>query len=161
MYTDNLISGLIEIPKFIVDPPKNIEPRGGYSKRKFFMKSDDHLHDFSAFINHNETFQENFSIGLVYISKSDLGKVVLLRCNGAHGEHESAKHHIACHIHYSTADRINNKLRPEGKIEMTNEYVTIEEAIQYFIKKIGLNAEDRRKYFPIPNPQIDLFGGNL
>ena len=67
-------------------------------------------------------------------------------------------HHAGCHIHTATAKRINDGLKPEGHIEMTVEYSTLEDALQFYIRKIGIVREDRQKYFPVPNQQMDIFG---
>lgn len=76
---------------------------------------------------------------------------------GPHGGTKEIPHHAGCHIHTSTAERINNGLKPEGQINMTNEYSTIETAIQFFVRRINIVPFDRQKYFPQPTGQIDLF----
>lgn len=160
MYTDELIEQLITCAKVITESPREgKEARAGYNKQTFALVSVDGAHTFSGFINQNETFPEHFSIGLVHHSGTEFGKVVLLRCNGPHGDHvDGPPHHLGCHIHKASADLINEGIRGERNIEMTAEYVTIEEAIQYYIRKIGIEAKDRKKHFPPPNAQLDLFG---
>ena len=74
-----------------------------------------------------------------------------------HGGTKNIPHHATCHIHTATAERINNGLKPEGQIDITNEYSTIEDAIQFYVRRINLNIEDRQKHFPAPNGQMDLF----
>jgi len=113
--------------------------------------------NFSGFITQNLAFIENFSIGLSFSPKDEKGKIVLFRCNGPHGGTKNIPHHASCHIHTSTADRINNGLKPEGQIDMTNEYSTIEDAIQFYVRRINIVITDRQKHFPSPSGQIDLF----
>jgi hypothetical protein len=156
MYTDDYINELITCEKQILETPREgKEPRAGYRKTTFSLLSLHGEQSFTGFINQNLTFLENYSLGLVHLSKNEYGKVVLIRCNGLHGENEQFPHHIGCHIHTATAKRIEDGLKPEGNIIMTNEYLTIEEAIQFYLKKIGILASDRLRYFP-PAPPIQL-----
>ena len=113
---------------------------------------------FTGFINQNNYFLENYSVGLVHKNKNEYGKVILLRCNGLHGGHIEIPHHLGCHIHTATSERINKGLKPEGHIEMTNKYLTKEQAIQFYIRKINLDLKDRLKHFPPPNIQMEMFG---
>ncbi len=111
------------------------EGRSGFAKRTFTLVSSDGQYNFNGFITQNLTFLENFSIGLSYNLKEEKGKMVLLRCNGPHGGTKNIPHHAVCHIHKSTAERINSGLKPEGQIELTNDYATIEEAVQFFVRR--------------------------
>lgn len=155
LYTDELIEELISCPKKVVIAPKDSGFGRGSSKVKFTLESDDTNHSFSSFISQNITFQENFSIGLVYQPKDEKGTIVLVRVNGPHGPNENIPHHEGPHIHLATADRINAGLKPEGHIETNVPYATIEEAIQFFIRRINIIPEDRQKHFPV-NIQINL-----
>ncbi len=122
------------------------------------MISTDGKYSFYGFIRQNLKFLENFSIGLIYNPKEERGTLDLLRCNGPHGENNVHLHHIGCHIHRATAERIAKGLKPEGYIELTEDYATLDDAIQYFVKLINLKPNDRQKHFPRPNGQINLFG---
>lgn len=158
IFTDQLIEELIKCPKIIVDSPRSGSGvRSGFIKRICSLQSDDNEHNFDCFITQNQTFIENFSVGLSYNPMDTKGKIVLLRVNGSHGGTAVYPHHASPHIHLATAERINLGLRPEGKIIETDKYVTFEEAIQYFFSYINLDANDRRKYFPPPDNQIELF----
>lgn len=157
-FTDNFIEELSNCSKSVVDAPKEMkEGRSGFAKRTFTLVSSDGQYNFNGFITQNLTFLENFSIGLSYNLKEEKGKMVLLRCNGPHGGTKNIPHHAVCHIHKSTAERINSGLKPEGQIELTNDYATIEEAVQFFVRRININVADRQKFFPPPSGQIDLF----
>jgi hypothetical protein len=155
LYTDEIIEELISCPKRVITAPKDSGFGRGSSKVKFTLESVDANHSFSSFISQNLTFQENFSIGLVYQPKDEKGTIVLMRVNGPHGPNENIPHHEGPHVHLATAERINAGLRPEGYIETKVPYATIEDAIQYFIRRVNIIAEDRQKYFPV-NIQIDL-----
>lgn len=152
MYTEEQIKELIHCPKTIVDVPKKInEVRASFLKKTFTLSSIDGNFNFSGFTTQNLTFPENFSIGLSYNPKDEKGTIPLLRCNGPHGGIKHTPHHAVCHIHTSTAERINNGQKPEGKIELTEDYSTMETAIPFFLKKIGLITKDIKKYFPTPS----------
>lgn len=156
LYTDNLILELIGCPKKVINGPKDSGIGRGSSKIKFTLESLDGNASFGAFISRNMTFQENYSIGLFYQPRDEKGTIVLIRVNGPHGPNENIPHHDGPHVHLATADRINAGLKPEGKIETDVPYVTIEDAIQYFIKRINVIASDRQKHFSPPNNQIDI-----
>ncbi len=156
IFTDELIDELINCSKKVIDAPKDSSVGRGSSKTKFLLESIDGQHSFSGFISKNLTFQENYSIGLVYNPKEEKGKIVLLRVNGPHGPNENAPHHNGPHVHLSTAERINAGLKPEGVIETEVPYSTVEDAIQHYLKRINIILADRQKYFPTPNNQIDI-----
>jgi hypothetical protein len=156
LFTDELIAELIGCPKTVTGAPKDSGVGRGSSKIKFSLESVDGNHSFNAFISRNLTFQENFSIGLVYQQKDEKGTIVLLRVNGPHGPNVNIPHHEGPHVHLATAERINLGLKPEGHIETGVPYATIEDAIQYFIRRINMIPTDRQKHFSPPDSQIDF-----
>lgn len=156
MYTDEIIDKLITCQKKIVDGPKTVPTKGAWVKKSFTLSSEDGLHNFNGFITCNNTFIENFSIGLSYNPKEEKGTIVLTRFNGLHGGTKENPHHAYCHIHTATAERINDGLKPEGKIIKADTYSTFETALQSFVKHIGLNPTDKQKYFPSPSNQEEL-----
>lgn len=156
IFTEELIAELVTCQKKVIDSPKDSGIGRGSTKTKFTLESLDGQHSFSGFISRNLTFQENFSIGLVYNPKEEKGKIVLLRVNGPHGSNENAPHHDGPHIHLSTAVRINAGLKPEGVIETDVPYSTIEDAIQHYLKRVNIIPSDRQIHFPVPNNQIDF-----
>lgn len=81
---------------------------------------------------------------------------MLLRVNEPHGPNENIAHHEGPHIHLATADRINAGLKPESYIETDVPYATIDDAVQYFVRRINVIPADRQKYFPPPDSQIDF-----
>lgn len=92
----------------------------------------------------------------MYTPREEKGKIVLLRVNGPHGPNENVPHHDGPHVHLSTAERINAGLKPEGVIEIDVPYLTIEDAIQHYVKRINIIPSDRKKHFPALNNQIDI-----
>jgi hypothetical protein len=135
IYTDELIETLIGCSKKITRPPSKImKSDRGHLRNDLEVESENGEHKFTCFIRVNEKFQENFSIGLDYLPKDEPGSVMLLRCNGSHGPHKVYDHHAFCHVHKATAETISKGLRPESSIEVTEEFSSYQEAIQYFLE---------------------------
>jgi len=65
-------------------------------------------------------------------------------------------YHSYYHIHKASAESINNGLKPESNIFRTNEYASLEEAIQFFLREVNISITDRREYFPPPDTQATL-----
>lgn len=156
IFTDPLIEELISCPKRITSPPKQVKSNRGSTKLQFEMQSLDGEHNFEGFITKNDVFQENFSIGLFYNLKAEKGGVKLLRCNGAHGGNKNVIHHFVNHVHTVKAEDLNNGIFAERHVTITEEYATHEDALQFYLKRINLKAEDRIKHFPPPSGQIEL-----
>ena len=108
----------------------------------------------------NAAFGENFTVGLRYCSDDARGEIILLRCNGAHGLYNgqgSQDHaHFDYHIHNASEAAIDAGERPEKYALKTREFASVEEALQYFVKRINIVAEDAAEYFP-PHRQMPLF----
>jgi len=156
MYEQEYIENLFRCEKEIIEPPtKEYKEDRGHMKKNFTLCSADGSFLFRAFIRFNTKFPENFSIGLDYNPREEKGTICLLRCNGTHGENKQIPHHDSFHVHKATAETINSDAKPESNIEITQEYGSIEQAIQYFLKFINLRQEDRNTYFP--EKQAELF----
>ncbi len=110
------------------------------------LKSADGKHDFRVFLRQNDDFQENFSIGLVYLPHEDPGEFVLIRCNGQHGGTRIHSHHAVYHIHRILAEDLNAGIKEPRMIEQTSEYASFAEAVRVFCRRIHLDDGDR--YFP-------------
>ncbi len=125
------------------------------------LQSVDRKYDFTAFYTKNNYFPENFSFGLVYVSRNEIGKVPIIRCNGLHGPTNAWEHHSYTHSHKPTVEGLNAGNKEGTLIERLEEYSTFETAMPYFGNVIKANEIDRIKYFPSPNvvKQTDLFSG--
>jgi hypothetical protein len=159
IWTDDIIKTLINCPKKVIDPPREINKgtRMGFIKKTFTLESMEGQYLFSGFIAQNSTFLENFSIGLVYDPREEKGSTVLVRCNGKHGGTKENPHHAFFHVHSATAERINAGLRPEGHIEVTDAYSTLDSALEYFVNLVKIIPSERHNFLPPKNQQIDLF----
>jgi hypothetical protein len=154
-YNDSDIKKLISCPKEIVIAPKGLKPERGSRRDSFTLKSSDGIYSFNCFIRELVKLPENFSIGLDYNPKDEKGVIKILRCNGLHGGHKEFPHHAHCHIHQATALSINNGLDPTNTAIITNEYTTLSQAIQFFLRYVNVKSADALKYFP--PPKLDLF----
>jgi hypothetical protein len=116
------------------------------------VASDEVQGEFQMFMRKNEDFPENFSIGLIYSPHDGRGEVTLFRCNGKHGNFnrsfDQAHPHTDWHIHRASAEAIEAGYVAEKDATKTTEYASFEEALQYFVKVINLDAKEAQKYFP-------------
>jgi hypothetical protein len=64
--------------------------------------------------------------------------------------------HFDYHIHTASEAAIDAGEKPEKYAVKTNEFASVEEAIQYFVKRVNIAAKDVAKHFP-SNRQILLF----
>jgi hypothetical protein len=111
--------------------------------------------EFTIFMRQNADFPENFSIGLTYSPHDGREAITLLRCNGKHGDFNESfdqEHpHWDFHIHLASENAIEAGFTPEKFAVKTTEYASFEEALQLFVKKVNLDAEDAEKHFPTKN----------
>lgn len=156
-FDNEYINKLLSCKKEIVQVPSKIKLEHGHYRIGFEMRSINKEFFFSAFGRFNAMFPENFSVGLVYLPKEERGSFEILRCNGPHGEHRMFPHHIHYHIHKITTDAIDNALKEDSYIEITDKYVKYEDALHFFVKHINLKPDDIEKYFPGENLQFELF----
>ncbi len=105
-------------------------------------------------------FPENFSIGLVYSPKHEKGSYEILRCDGPHGEHEMFPHHVHFHIHEITSAALENGLKEDRNMEITDKYTNFDDVLRFFVKHINLKSEDINRFFPGKDLQAELKFGN-
>lgn len=158
MLTDELINKLITEEKIITEPPKReFKEENQHLRNDFQLTSSDGSRKYSVFIRKHIQFLENFSIGLVF--HSDEGTSYnLFRCNGNHGEVVAdilnPIPHFGYHTHIITADLLENNINDPKHSELTKEYASYEQAINYFCRYVNIRNADR--YFPNIN-QPNLF----
>jgi len=149
--SDEEIQFLISCPKKITSPPKqkNILSQGHY-RNGMELYSEDGEHRFTVFMRVSEAFEENFSIGLRYHPSDDPERIILLRCNGPHGEHRNSldgrnSHYWTYHIHFAKEIIIKKGLRSESFAEETNDYSNYSDALAFFLQYC--NIKNHAKYF--------------
>jgi len=92
---------------------------------------------FKVFIRQNQTFIENFSIGLCCEIPELPSFLTTIRYNGPHGstERNERDHHPYPHIHLITEEQIQSgSLRPQAKVlSITDKYNSFEEGLTAFL----------------------------
>lgn len=151
----NIIHELIVCEKQIIQPPFELKQEKGHYRTGFELQSVDGKYFFKAFGRYNAAFNENFSVGLIYIPKQEKGNFEILRCNGPHGEHRMFPRHINYHIHIASHQAIESGLREDSVIEVTDKYANYEEALRFFVNYVHLKKDDIDRYFP--PKQLSMF----
>jgi hypothetical protein len=155
---NQLIDKHIRTPKRIDSSrPFVLSPAGKYRRGGFDLAGEDGESKYKVFIRQHEDFQENFSIGLVYMDKEQ-GEIALFRCNGNHGETvtqplSTNEYHFGYHSHRMTAECIQNGIKdpPHYKVE---DYVDYHSALRYFCKEVNVTNADE---FLAEARQLTLF----
>ena len=165
--TDEEIQRLLNLPKQITDPPTKTWRTDELHKRKDFgLISKDGEARFRGFARQHVRFQENFSVGLEYEPDDGSDSVILIRCNGPHGDFNRAANashpHYHPHIHKASAQAIEGGLRAESRAEITTEFSSLKEAMRYFLNAIEVDANDQARYFQddLRPTQFDLEFGS-
>lgn len=126
------------------------------------VASDDGLREFSIFMRQNTDFPENFSIGLEYLPR-DEDRIILLRCNGPHGDHvndfQNSNHHFNHHIHRASEMAIAKGWPAERFAEITEKYANYEGALRHFLDLINIEWDERQ--FPMLQQQQGNLFDNL
>ncbi|MDE0091858.1 MAG: hypothetical protein OXN83_01065 [Oligoflexia bacterium] len=171
MITDKDIQNLIEAPKEIhkKEPKENYKVESNNKRCKLILSSVQ-MEDvtFEVFTRQNQTFIENFSIGLRCKIPVLPYTITLIRYNGPHDSEKSIKkdnvktgenHHPMPHIHRVTQAEVQTEnLKPPLKqIEITDKYNTFEDGFRTFL--IDMNISNWNEYFP-ELEQGSLFNGH-
>jgi hypothetical protein len=148
------IEQLIVCEKMIVEPPKKDNTlQNRHLRKDMKLVSTDEVHKFSVFLRQSEEFQQDFTIGLLYINVE--GKTFpIFRCNGPHGETVLGKasgnpHHFSFHTHTLKADSYAG-MEPEH----TDKYATFQDAIAYFIKRCNILGADQYFSFLVTSKEL-------
>ena len=106
---------------------------------------------FRMFMRQNDTFPENFSVGLVLLAGQGDEETMLLRCNGAHKRTDdpdvAARPHYSYHIHRAAEGAIREGRDALIEVEITGEYATYEEAVLYFLLRANVTNARADEYF--------------
>ena len=157
-YTKEKIKKLITEEKIITTSPRrDFKITGQHQRNEFGLISKDEKRSYRVFIRKHLKFQENFSIGLIYLPQEH-SSIQLIRFNGNHGEtvdYPNNPHpHRDFHIHRITPEFIEEEINDPRDVEVTKKYGSYEQAFRYFCKFVNItNAE---KFFPGIG-QTDLF----
>lgn len=105
----------------------------------------DEKQKFSMFIRRSIPFQEDFSIGLIWLPPS-CQKIILYRCNGCHGKNRSIAHQRIPHIHKLSERDISMGNYNPHTASITNKYNDFTGAILFFLH--FCNIIDGEQDFP-------------
>ncbi len=145
MFTDLEMQRLIAIPKQITKK----EPANGMRQDRRYLRCTLELEavapndeQFTVFIRQSTELIEDFSIGLrLSTEEYPKGGLTLVRYNGAHGEisRSADGHYAASHIHWMTEEELEKgSMEPQENLrELTDKYVTYDEALGVFFNDIG------------------------
>ena len=158
-YNQQELEEIIICPKSIIEPPrKEMRLERGSLRNDFGLESISDKIKFSAFMRKNESFPENFSIGLIVYPNDESGSFCLLRYNGPHGDHVNnlldPDPHCGFHIHKATAENIEKGFSSELYATSTESYGSYEEALIHFLETI--KAKNADQYFYM-QPKLPLF----
>jgi hypothetical protein len=150
--TDVEIQRLLKLPKQVSDPPtKNWRTEELHRRKDFGLVSKDGECRFRVFARQHVRFTENFSVGLEYEPDDGSDSVILLRCNGPHGDFNRAVDpthpHYHPHIHTASAEAIEAGERAESRAAITCEFSSVKQAIRYFLNAVAVDANDQARYF--------------
>jgi hypothetical protein len=144
--TQDFLDSLLRSRKRIVISPKKAMASLFGSLRND-MKVENNAGDkFNVFMRVSEAFQEDFSIGLVYLPPSG-STITIIRCNGPHGNvrdptKNADAHHACFHIHRARTENIQKGRKPEWGGEPTKEYDSFPQALRYFLGITNIEWND-------------------
>jgi hypothetical protein len=159
-FSQNELEEQITCPKEVSEPPRREMKLDGAHWRNDakLVASNAVKGEFAIFMRKSEDFPENFSIGLIYSPHDGRGEIILFRCNGKHGDFnrsfDPTHPHFDYHVHRASEDAIEAGQAPEKSAVKTAGFAPYEEALQFFVKEIGLNAKDAKKHFPLVTPNL-------
>lgn len=151
-YTQSEIDLLTSCAKTISEPPRKSwreDDVGNHKRNDMKLMSSDGKLRFAVFMRVNKSFQESFSIGLVYLAEDDADNLTLLRCNGPHERRPvkpPSRWEYDYHVHKASEEAIAQGLQPERFAERTGEYASYHEALVHFLKIASIRDADQ--YFP-------------
>jgi hypothetical protein len=142
--TQAAIDDLISCRKTIINPPKRGWSIASGSRRKDMSVQSATGDRFGIFMRVSEAFDEDFSIGLRY-DIPDNGSIILLRCNGPHGNVVNAIDgvpHWGYHIHIAREHNLSMGRKAEAGAEITTEFASYQQALRYFVQRVNVQWSD-------------------
>ena len=152
-FTDDIIRGLIICPKRLSDPPaRDFKEENRHRRKDMRLQSaDDPARNFDVFIRQSLEFDEDFSLGLVYLSPEGK-RMTLTRFNGQHDQSNDPldlqKMHFQYHVRTATAANLNDGRYDKHPAASATRYASFQEATVEFLAAIRLDQEDIAKHFP-------------
>ena len=148
--TDEIIQDLITCRKVIIKPPKaRFQNAGSNIRNDFEVSNENGQQHFFVFLRCNTILPDRYSIGLRWRCQELSKDIIIFRCNGPHGGNLKFEHHFRPHIHYITAEDINEReIYKTTQAEITDAYCSFAEAFAYFCCYCGIDTNKATEYFP-------------
>ena len=166
-YKQEEIEELIRCPKVIIEAPrKEMYIERAYLRNDLKLREKNGERIFKVFMRQTVDFPEDFTIGIEYIPDDERDRIILLRCNGPHGEFEDGpcppSSHFMYHIHKAKEENIRRRVKPERFGEATEEYAAYEQALSYFIHVVNITDSHEHEYFKgINQMEFDFPGDEI
>ncbi len=150
---DTEISRLIGLPKKLTIPPSKTWKDESFQRRKDFCleAEGEGAEKFRAFARQSKVYPENFSIGLEYEPQDGADPIILIRCNGAHGDFNgqiNPEHpHFHPHVHKASNRAISSGERAEKYAERTDKFVTVQQAMRFFLQAVNVDTNEQNRFF--------------
>jgi hypothetical protein len=152
IFTALIIDELIACEKLITEAPTREFKEENRHRRKDMRLQDcqDAKQQFSVFIRQSFEFDEDFSLGLVYLSV-DGKRMTMIRYNGQHDQsndpYDQAKTHFQYHIHKATPENLNNGCYDKHPASATGNYASFAEATHASLKLSGFAPKTSQPTF--------------
>jgi len=149
---DREIDELLALPKRITEPPsKKWREEDSQRRKDFRLESFDGTYKFRAFARQSIVYAENFSIGLEYEPASGDDSMILIRCNGPHGDYNGQlqpEHpHFHPHVHKASSRALLRGERAEKYATRTTDFLTAEQAVAFFLNVVNVSSSEREQFF--------------
>ena len=148
LLTDSEIRRLISLPK-TVDKKERVKFLSSNwrvinaSRRVDVQLQAESDEVFSVFLRQSVDDPADFSVGLK-VAFRDGSRLNIVRCNGVHGRHrndmENEHFENECHLHTATERYIQNGSYAEKYAEPTDEYISVEGALEYLLRKCNISV---------------------
>lgn len=164
-YSQAELDDLLACPKKVKTPPTRSSKLvdAFFRNQARLVRADGRDGDFAVFMRQSEEFLENFSVGLLYVPNDGRQEVTVIRCNGPHGAfnglpgYDPAHPHWTFHIHSASESALDDGAKAEKWALATDLFASYEEALQYFVRAINIDADDIDRFFPSKLVQRELF----
>lgn len=141
MLTDEFINKLITLPKNAVKSERRSMIEINRSERnRILLESIDKQYSYKMFMRRSTEFIEDFSIGLIWTNANKFTDItrdlLLLRCQGPHDGKKPLEFdiHHDYHTHIlSENDILEKRFSKPSNRELTSDFHSFEEALEYFI----------------------------
>lgn len=142
--TDNEISGLLAVPKMVVNPRARVKEQRGSLQLNYAVQSLAAEAEFEVFVRQSLRDPQGFSCGLIYVPRSS-ERVTLMRCNGGNHLHINSLENFesigkCCHIHIATERYMAAGRKPDHYAQPTQLFGEVHGALRTLIEKCNIDG---------------------